>query len=357
MKFVRVFASLCVVAIATLTSASPATAPPPHNGCKNPTIRREWRTLSNSQKNNYLNAVKCLMRNDGRLNGTVTRYEDFLTTHQRLTSQIHFNGVFLPWHRLFVHTMEKILIEECGYRGAMPYWDMKRDAADFAASPVLNGPFSFGGNGAPNPDEVAPYYPSAGGPIMRGPFANEIIHIGVGTDTGPARRRIKRNIAQFFADMWLRPEREAQVLAETDFDSFSLILEGRVQLDFVLNSDQWGMHAGGHRAIGGDMVDAWTSPSDPLFYMHHSNLDRIWATWQKANPERQFLVGGPIKPRSPLLGPWPYPPPPGNVTLGYVMTLNGLGPDTAVGRVVDTMGKAPAGSPSGILCYQYDSLL
>jgi tyrosinase len=235
---------------------------------------------------------------------------------------------------------------------------MKRDAANFAASPLLNGRFSFGGNGAPNPNEQAPYYTSAGGPITTGPFAGEIIHVAMGNETLPAHRPIQRNIAQFYADMWLRPEREVELLSETDFDQFSLIMEGKMQLSFVFYADQWGIHSAGHRALGGDMVDTWTSPSDPLFYMHHSNLDRIWATWQKENPEeRQFLVGGPIKPRSPLLGPWPYPPPPGNVTLDYVMSLNNLGGNTEVSRVIDTMGKVPAGSPSGILCYQYDSLL
>jgi tyrosinase len=60
------------------------------------------------------------MKRAGRLNGAVTRFEDFIITHQQLTSRIHFNGVFLPWHRLFVHTMEKALRDECGYRGAIP---------------------------------------------------------------------------------------------------------------------------------------------------------------------------------------------------------------------------------------------
>ncbi len=26
------------------------------------------------------------------------------------------------------------------------------------------------------------------------------------------------------------------------------------------------------------------SPTDPLFFLHHANIDRIWAEWQKAHP-------------------------------------------------------------------------
>ena len=41
-----------------------------------------------------------------------------------------------------------------------------------------------------------------------------------------------------------------------------------------------GPHNAVHRAIGGDMVTA-ASPTDPIFYMHHANVDRIWYEWQE----------------------------------------------------------------------------
>ncbi len=39
------------------------------------------------------------------------------------------------------------------------------------------------------------------------------------------------------------------------------------------------LHNRCHRWIGGDMV-AGTSPNDPVFWLHHCNVDRIWADWQ-----------------------------------------------------------------------------
>ncbi len=42
-----------------------------------------------------------------------------------------------------------------------------------------------------------------------------------------------------------------------------------------------------HVAIGGDMADFATVGGDPLFYLHHCNLDRVWESWNRlgnANP-------------------------------------------------------------------------
>jgi hypothetical protein len=38
-----------------------------------------------------------------------------------------------------------------------------------------------------------------------------------------------------------------------------------------------------HIAIGGDMTSA-SSPTDPLFFMHHANVDRLWYKWQEGHP-------------------------------------------------------------------------
>jgi len=240
---------------------------------------------------------------------------------------------------------------------------MRRDATDLLASPVLNGRVSFGGNGAPNPNELPPYNTTAGGDISDGWFAGEIIHVGTGNSTAPAERRIRRNLSQHYAGIWFAPEKETELLGERDFDNFSIVLETRLQLDGRRFAEDWGLHAGGHRTVGGDMVDPWSSPSDPLFYLHHANLDRVWARWQAADPRgRQFQVAGPIAPRTPVLGPWPYPPPPGNVTLDQVLDLSSLGAGDAarvrIARVMDIAGTMPRGDKekAGVLCYRYDQL-
>lgn len=46
-----------------------------------------------------------------------------------------------------------------------------------------------------------------------------------------------------------------------------------------------------HNAIGGFMKE-FLSPIDPIFYMHHSNIDRLWHVWE----EKQANAGLPIRP-------------------------------------------------------------
>ena len=44
-------------------------------------------------------------------------------SHVPNCSQIHSTGFFLPWHRLFVQTLEDELRSKCEYEGVQPYWD------------------------------------------------------------------------------------------------------------------------------------------------------------------------------------------------------------------------------------------
>ena len=50
-----------------------------------------------------------------------------------------------------------------------------------------------------------------------------------------------------------------------------------------------------------------TAPCDPVFFMHHANIDRIWSQWQAANPGKNPNLPGPSPgPNSPNMDPWSY---------------------------------------------------
>ena len=53
--------------------------------------------------------------------------------------------------------------------------------------------------------------------------------------------------------------------ANTTFRAFQAELEG--------------LHGLAHNAVGGTMATA-ASPADPLFWLHHAFVDRLWARWQ-----------------------------------------------------------------------------
>lgn len=64
------------------------------------------------------------------------------------------------------------------------------------------------------------------------------------------------------------------------------------------------------------MMDIVSSPGDPIFFLHHAWLDKIWWRWQSQDlAARLYAIDGPNKPQfgAPLPGD-AYPPPATNAT-------------------------------------------
>jgi hypothetical protein len=64
--------------------------------------------------------------------------------------------------------------------------------------------------------------------------------------------------------------------------SFRNILEG-----WVSTGPDVDVHNRVHVWVGGSMAPG-TSPDDPVFFMHHCNIDRLWAQWQHLHPGQQY---------------------------------------------------------------------
>jgi len=77
-----------------------------------------------------------------------------------------------------------------------------------------------------------------------------------------------------------------------------------------------------------------------LFYLHHTQIDRLWWIWQQKDPEKRTLD------YSGLGGSWDSSEPPtAAATLTDRMRVLGLGPDVVVRDAMSTV--------KGPLCYQY----
>lgn len=99
-------------------------------------------------------------------------------------------------------------------------------------------------------------------------------------------------------------------------------------------------------ATSSQMSNIYSSPGDPLFYLHHGGLDWLWWTWQQADwPARNFTVDGPDT-------QWAYPYnyfgdiPYENITLATPLHFGALADSITVGDVMDT--------EAGQLCYRYE---
>lgn len=162
----------------------------------------------------------------------------FVKSHDE-NSSVHGTPYFLPWHRRFVRQFEK-KIQEIDPGISLPYWDSSRpDARDL-------------GQGK--------------------------LGIFVGDHTRYSWR-IRRDVGKDARLPTLTDVVEA-LTDKTDFSEFR-------RLEHTSN------HGGVHRWIGGDMADPAESPTDPLFFLLHANIDRLWAIWQRNNPRPEADQGYP----------------------------------------------------------------
>ncbi|WP_323768839.1 tyrosinase family protein [Antarctobacter sp.] len=150
----------------------------------------------------------------------------------------HGNWFFLPWHRAYLSQFEDIIRDLSGNADwAMPYWNWTR-----------------------NPQVPAPFW-QAGSPLMHprnvGPNSNMPSEF-VGA---PVLERImgKPNFQSFAGFKSTAPRGSGG---------------GSEQLESA-------PHNAVHREIGRDMA-SFLSPLDPIFWLHHCNVDRIWASWNNA---------------------------------------------------------------------------
>jgi len=200
------------------------------------------------------------------LRGTKTRFDEFQAIHQLQTYATHFVGAFLPFHRLMMHAHETALRNECGYTGYQPYWHEQLDAGKFSRSSLLDATNGFGSDRS-----------RTTGCITNGPFANYTNSLGPGYEV--TSHCINRRISDAMSTMSSQAQVDAY-LALLDFKTAWPCIEGQP-------------HTGGHASVGGQMQNGVSSPGDPLFYLHHTWLDKVFWDWQaRDRTTRVSRVGG-----------------------------------------------------------------
>lgn len=339
----------CLTAVAAIPSLN--------STCGKLSVRKEWRTLSEADKLSYIAAIKCLQSKPpttaSDFDGVRSRYDDFLATHINNTDYIHFVGHFQPWHRWFVAQFEKALQTTCGYTGAQPYWDWTQDATEalFPKAPVFDPTCGFGGNGpyinSTNDPSVSPHIPgkTGGGCVQDGPFKNVKVNMGPKYNLTYNPRCLTRDFSPYFASQTLNSSVVASALAGKTFKDFDTFVQGRFDIPDTT------YHGGGHLSVGGDlgvMGDFYASPGDPLFYLHHANLDRLWWKWESANPsKRKTDISGPDTQFAypfDFFGEIPYK----NITLNYNMFFGNLTSGATWVPIKNVMDIS-----AGPLCYTY----
>ena len=168
----------------------------------------------------------------------------------------HSNLLFLPWHRAYLYSLEMALRDIDG-SVSLPWWDWTSDDSHLRGLP-------------------AAYTDTSGSnPLLAG-------------ETGLPQRTLDQIRAQLpdVLDFSVNPPRTVRapgppaelpspatiqsILEASTFDDFSSQLEDQHNLV--------------HGWVGGAMSIVPIAAFDPIFFAHHTMIDRLWYLWQLRNP-------------------------------------------------------------------------
>ncbi|GAP88742.1 putative tyrosinase central domain protein [Rosellinia necatrix] len=318
-------------------------------------VRKSWYNLSLPERKDYIDAVKCLREKPAVTeasfsSGARNRIDDFAACHVNQTLFVHFSGWFLPWHRYFVWQYETALRDECGYTGAQPYWDWSLYTDDFSADPLFDGSeYSLGGNGVyvphdtlsgnvpgvPEPQFISRAPGTGGGCVVDGPFANITLNLGPVFPVADGSNRTGLEYNPHCMTRDFLQEVSQQFLTNASLST----LFTQPSMAAFRNDMEQGSHGGGHSYVGGDMFDIFSSPQDPVFYFHHTQVDRMWAIWQEQDPDNRLYAVSDTQ-------TWANSPPSPNVTITDILDYGYVGGRVVMSEVVDPL--------SGRLCYRYE---
>lgn len=211
----------------------------------------------------------------------------------------HSYPAFLPWHRQFLREFEQAL-QTVDPNVTLPYWDW----TDPQALAVMLQDDLMGGSGQGTTVDIPGLGAFAGGEVKSGPFAdwelNPSIHFDPITLTSQGPHLLRFVTLPPFDQYPLSQAAIDDLFAHDHYEVFNALIEGALVLSQGDYVEGWALHAYGHSVIGGSRVDQtdWakgtphqleilgtmdsipSSPYDPIFWLHHANVDRLWAEWQ-----------------------------------------------------------------------------
>lgn len=236
-------------------------------------------------------------------------YEEYVLLHYAVTianpDNGHLNNAFLPWHREFIWRFESDLIRHGNYNSSLPYWDWSGventwigvvnvegsdPESDWDPQQVFTNMFRpefMGGPGGTTNVASSTFGISA--ELEDGYFTKLSNPLSDPDGTGQGWI-INPMLQDYFDTRTVRIARSDEALRrrtafdytvwDSDWspDTFSTMQSNNY--DQFRSELETHPHGTGHVWVGGHMV-TMGSPMDPLFWLHHSQIDRLWYHWQK----------------------------------------------------------------------------
>ncbi|MGK5631858.1 tyrosinase MelC2 [Streptomyces sp. URMC 123] len=237
-------------------------------------VRKNQALLTAEEKRAFVGALVELKRS-GRYDAFVTTHNGFIMSDTDSGDRVgHRSPSFLPWHRRFLIQFEREL-QTVNASVTLPYWDWTVDRSPTSS---LWAPDFLGGTGR-----------SRDGRVTDGAFAfsggNWPITVRV-----DGRDFLRRSLGTGVRELPTRAELDS-VMAMSTYDAppWNSASDG-----FRNHMEGWrgaNLHNRVHVWVGGQMATG-VSPNDPVFWLHHCFIDKLWAEWQRRHPGSGYLPTG-----------------------------------------------------------------
>ncbi|MGH4034072.1 tyrosinase MelC2 [Actinomycetota bacterium Odt1-20B] len=234
-------------------------------------LRKNQAALTADEKRRFVEALLELKRR-GRYDAYVTTHNAFIMSDTDFGDRVgHRSPSFLPWHRRFLIQFEQDL-QAIDASVTLPYWDWTADRTPAAS---LWAPDFLGGTGR-----------ARDGQVMDGPFsaAGKGWPVNVSVD---GRRYLRRALGAQGTQLPTRAEVD-RVLSLSTYDTAPW---NSASQGFRNHLEGWrgaNLHNRVHVWVGGQMATG-VSPNDPVFWLHHAFVDKLWAQWQQRHPDAPYL--------------------------------------------------------------------
>lgn len=333
-------------------------------------VRKNALRLSADERTRLLQAIRAI-----REAGTYRTYQDIHRANpMNGNPDAHFGPAFLAWHRVLLLRYERDL-QAIDPSVSLPYWQFDRPANIpggaqlFAANYMGSNTVLSAGNPASLPPGQVTF--AASNPLFG--WTTDLLPGAPPAGAGLLQRaRFDRN--QTPTSDGIPLPSDASVVGPTSFESFRA-MEGSPHG----SAHVWG---GG----GGSLGNIPTAVEDPLFFLLHCNVDRLWAQWQRLGGTTNPRYGSgatAYSPQSPRTFPtsgatihighyiedtmWPWnqvmgsqPNPsglgqrPNTAPGGPFPVLSGFAPSTNAPRPIDTLDYLGRLNPEANMGYSYD---
>ncbi|KAI8840440.1 hypothetical protein BJ741DRAFT_597318 [Chytriomyces cf. hyalinus JEL632] len=255
----------------------------PTGACSSTTNRKDLRDLSDTDKATFFKALETL-RTIPSLLGRENRYQDYVVFHGIGQAWYHFKALFLPWHRLFLLQLEQdiqFITDNPAF--SLPYWGWATDTGSWwtPAAKILT-PQAFGTTGINNAnycvtDGLISKWTATDAACIKRLYPLDGGNLNVMTPS------VLLNDQYMMAITQINPLTNA---AYKSYDDFRWAMEfphnmvhasiGGYVFSGVVNGQQtWTM---------GHMMNVPSAINDPLFFLHHANMERYFAYFQDLNP-------------------------------------------------------------------------